>query len=354
MIPINNQLKKKVAIYIADTESKGTYPLRRAKTIAQALPESIDITLIAPKKFQSLLKDFQFVCAEDSRGLLTALKKLTPDLLLRDSGSTSKEEVKNIKKLVPSIIHFDDFGIGGELADFVIQTLYTETSEKQLAHYIVGSETFIADSQLIPYKKIGLRKKESNQPPHLVVTFGDEDPNNLTYRALRHLLQLQIPLKITILVGENYKHDLIDLRMMALSRRNTSIQKQTDHIGEILSTADIILCASGYLPYEIGVMGIPCIVLAQNEFESTLDFPTERNGFIHLGLGRKVKQSMLLNAVMELLLHDSLRKKTIKRQTQLNLGNGQNIICEAILYCLDYPKRKAPNNGTGKETSDMI
>lgn len=354
MILINNQLKKKVAMYVCDTDGKGTYPLRRAKTIAQALPKSIEIVFIAPKKFKESLTNFNFVQVENNRELFSALTKVAPDLLLRDSGSTSKEEVEKIKKIIPSVIHFDDFGGGGELADFVIQTLYTETTEKQSAHYIVGPETFVADKEMAPYKAIGLRKKESHDLPHLIVTFGDEDPGNLTYRALRHLVHLQVPLKITILIGENYKHDLVDLRMMALSRRNTTILQQTENPAELLSTADIILGASGYFPYEIGMMGIPCIVLAQNEFESTLNFPTERNGFIHLGLGRKVKQSMLLNAVMEFLLHDSLKKKTIQRQTKLNLGNGQSIISEAILYCLEHPKKNSTKNGTGKETSDMI
>lgn len=354
MIPINNQLKKRVVIYVCDTDGKGTYPLRRAKTIAQALPKSIEITIVGPERLKASLTNFTFIPIGNSRELLTILKKASPDLLLRDSGSTSREEVEKIKKIVPSVIHFDDFGDGGELADFVIQTLYTETTEKHSAHYIVGPETFIADKEIAPYKAIGLHKKESHKLPHLIVTFGDEDPGNLTYRALRHLVHLQVPLKITILIGDNYKHDLVDLRMMALSRRNTTVLQQTKNTAELLSTADIVLCASGYFPYEIGVMGIPCIVLAQNEFESTLDFPTERNGFIHLGLGRKVKQSMLLNAVMEFLLHDSLRKKTIQRQMKLNLGNGQSIISEAILYCLEHRKRETKHKGPGKETSDMI
>lgn len=351
---MNKQLTKKIAIYISNTDEKGTYPVRRAKTIVETLPKSIEVVFIAPKKLQTTLANFAFLQAENSRELIVALKTYQPHLLLRDSGSTSKEEVTNIKKIVPSMIHFDDFGSGGELASFVIQTLYTDTKEKQLDHYVVGPETFITDAQIAPYKDIGLQKKDTSHPPHLIVTFGDEDPNNLTYRALRHLLQLQIPLKITMIIGENYKHDLIDLRMMALSRRNTKIQQHDENTTKLLSTADIILCSSGYLPYEISVMGIPCIVLAQNEFESTLEFPTEKNGFIHLGLGRKVKQSLLLNAVMEFLLHDSLRKKTIKRQTQLNLGDGKGIICEAILYCLDHPDGKVSLKETGKETPNMI
>lgn len=353
MISMNVHFNKRLAIYLDDTDGKGTYPLRRALTIAHALPKSIEILFIGPKKFQQALKSYQFIGIKHSRELVKTLQNTMPDLLIRDSGSTSKEEIEKTKKIVPTIIHFDDFGEGGKLADLVIQTLYSEAHEKPLDHYIVGIDSFIADEQLVSYKKTGLSKKSTPPLPHLIVTFGDEDASNLSYRTLRHLSQLQIPLKVTILVGANYQHDITELKMMALSRRNTVIKQETENPTEFLSTADIILCSSGYTPYEVGVMGIPCIVLAQNEFEATLDFPTEKNGFVHLGPGRKVKQSILLNAVMELLLHDSLRKKAIERQIDLNLGEGKEIVCEAILYYLDYPKRDT-NKGTGKETSDMI
>lgn len=353
MIPINVNLKKKVAIYVCDTDGKGTYPLRRAKIIAQSLPESIEVIFISHQKLGSSLEGSQFILIKNSADLVQTLQNSKPDLLLRDSGSTSKEEVEKITEIVPSVIHFDDFGEGGKLADLVIQTLYMETNDKPLDHYVVGAESFIADEQVASFKHIGLHKKETQPIPHLVVTFGDEDPSNLTYRALRHLSQLQIPLKVTVLIGDAYKHDITDLRMMALSRRNTFIKKKPENAAEFLSTADIVLCSSGYTPYEIGVMGIPCIVLAQNEFETTLDFPKEQHGFIHLGPGRKVKQSSLLNAVMEPLLHDSLRKKAIERQVALNLGEGKEMVRESILYYLEYPKRNICE-GTGKETSDMI
>lgn len=345
---MNKPNHKIIAFYIEDTDGKGTYPLRRARTIAKALPEFVKVIFIGPEKFQDAVKDFQFICVKNNREFLTTLQDRKPDLLVRDSGSTFKEEIEKIQKIVPAIIHFDDFGEGGKLADFVIQTLFTEAFDKPLDHYNIGIESFIADEEIAPFRQVGLGKKSTQRLPHLVVTFGDEDAGNLTYRSLRHLSQLQIPLKVTILIGENYGHDRTELRMMALGRKNTVIKQQPEKHAEILSTADIILCSSGYMPYEVGVMGIPCIVLAQNEFEAMLEFPSERNGFVHLGLGRKVKQSILLNAIMELLLHDSLREKAIERQVKLNLGEGKKLVCEAILYFLEYPKR------TGKETSDML
>lgn len=353
MIPIKETIQKKVVIYIEDTEGKGVYPLRRALTIAQALPTSVQVFFIGPKKWQTSVKDFPFHSVTDNQSLINALQKIKPNLLVRDSGSTSKEESQKIQAIVPAMIHFDDFGEGGKLADFVIQTLYTEAFDPPLDHYVIGMDSFIADDQIAPFKQIGLSKTHTQPLPHLVVTFGDEDASNLSYRTLRHLSQLQIPLKITMLIGENYAHDRTELRMMALGRKNTIIQQQTENIANVLSTADIILCSSGYTPYEVGLMGIPCIVLAQNEFEATLDFPSEKNGFIHLGLGRKVKQSLLLNAVMEFLLHDSLREKAINRQMKLNLGEGKKMVCEAILYFLEYPKRELTKK-IEKKTSDMI
>ena len=56
---------------------------------------------------------------------------------------------------------------------------------------------------------------------------------------------------------------------------------------------------------------------------------------------------------MEPLLHEPLRKKAIERQVALNLGEGKEAVCEAILYYLEYPKRES-HDEKGKETSDMI
>lgn len=317
--------------------------------IARELTE-LEVVFIRGNQSFSTPSGFQTIPIPEGSTLLRTLEKIKPDLLLRDSGSTSQEEVENIRQIVPSIIHFDDFGEGGKYADLVFQTLYIESNDNVPDHYIEGIKSFIADKKMASFQQVGLRKDGPDSLPHLVISFGDEDAGNLTYRALRHLLQLQIPLKVTALIGENYSHDISELRMMALGRRNTFIQAPPYRVAEIYSSADVILCASGYMPYEVAVMGIPCIILAQNEFEQSLAFPKEQHGFIHLGAGRKVKQSSLLNAIMELLLHDPLRKRAIKRQTALELGNGMEMICEAILYYLEYPKRRT----AGKETSDML
>lgn len=353
VIPINGQRKQTVAIHISRSDGKGTYPARRAAMIANDLADETNIVFICGADSPPAPNGFKSVSAASNTLFLQALATIKPDLLLRDSGSTISEEVEKIAELVPAILHFDDFGDGGKCADLVFQTLYAETNDTVPDHYVLGRESFIADERMDAYKNIGLRKGQIGPIPHLVISFGEEDEGNLTYRALRHIMQLQIPLKVTALIGERYSHDTSTLQMMALGRRNTAIVEQPYNTAEVYASADIILCASGYMPYEVAVMGIPCVVLAQNDFELGLAFPKEQHGFIHLGLGRKVKQSSLLNAIMEPLLHEPLRKKAIARQTALGIGDGKDAVCEAIRYYLEYPKRN-PSGEAGKETTDML
>ena len=343
MVPIEKQVQKTIVIYLSITEGKGSYPLRRAQILADTLKNEAEVIFLYDSETPVPSNNFTCHKVIGSSSLIKLVGKLQPDLLIRDSGSSHKEEMIKIQELVPSILHFDDFGDGGQLADWVIQTLYPETQELCADHYIVGPQTFMADASLQSFRHAGLKRKSPSSSSQLVISFGDEDPGNLTFRALRHLKQLQIPLSVMVLLGKNYQHDVSEIQMMALSRRNTKVVQAPDNRAELFSKADMILCDASYTPYEIAIIGVPCIVLAQNEFESNLGFPTERNGFTHLGLGRKVTQSNLLNAIMEPLLHDARKERAIKKQLQIDVGNGEEKVLEAIRYLLEFPKRTRQN-----------
>lgn len=318
--------------------------------LAQDIAKEVNVLFIVGENSPSPPDGFKSITIGKKANLIQTLKLMRPDLLIRDTGPTISEEVEKIREIVPALLHFDDFGDGRKQADFVFQTLLVETADEHEEHVIVDRRLFMTDPTMQPFKKSGLQKQQPGSLPHLVISFGEEDEGNLTYRALRHVSQLQIPLKVTVLVGERYPHDVSTLRMMALGRRNTLVQQPPYHAPEVYETADVILCASGYMPYEVAVMGIPCVVLSQNDFELGLAFPKEQHGFVHLGLGRKVKQSNLLNAIMEPLLHEPLRKRSIERQLALGLGDGKDKVVETIYYLVEHPKRGAG----GKALSDML
>jgi spore coat polysaccharide biosynthesis predicted glycosyltransferase SpsG len=301
--------------------------------LARDIAKEVNVLFIVGENSPSPPDGFKSISIGKKANLIQTLSLIRPDLLIRDTGPTISEEVEKIRSFVTSLLHFDDFGDGGKHADFVFQILQEEAIEEYADNYVVDRKLFMADPEMKPYEKSGLRKTSPGALPHLVISFGEEDEGNLTYRALRHVSQLQIPLKVTVIVGEGYRHDVSTLRMMALGRRNTLVQQPPYSVPEIYATADVILCASGYMPYEVG-----------------LAFPKDQHGFVHLGLGRKVKQSNLLNAIMEPLLHEPLRKRSIERQLSLGLGNGKDAIIETIHYLLEHPKSEADR----KALSDML
>ncbi|MDW0108565.1 hypothetical protein [Sporosarcina aquimarina] len=349
MIPITHETNKLIALCLSSTEEKNGFPLRRALRIAEELSTEATVVFISESPLPDIPAKYRSMEARNHRTLFQVVTFLKPDLLICDTGNSVKEEVEELRRLVPSILHFDDFGEGGQAADFVIQTLYDETSLNVPDHIKTGIGTFLPDVRVAD-----LRTKRDQQsfgdPPRLLIAFGDKDPGNLTFRAFRHVMNLQIPLAVTILLGKSYEHDASTLQMMALSRRNTTIKKQPHDFLELAAEADIVLCGGGYMPYDVATLGVPCIVLAQSTFESELQFPVDRDGFTHLGLGRKVKQSNLLNAIMEPLLHDSLRKRDIDRQLALPLGSEADTVFETVRYLLDHPKRAVP----GKPLRDVV
>ncbi|HIQ28910.1 MAG TPA: hypothetical protein EYH42_10520 [Sulfurovum sp.] len=58
--------------------------------------------------------------------------------------------------------------------------------------------------------------------------------------------------------------------------------------------ADVIFTSAGRTTYEIASLGVPAIVLAQNERELTHFFASNEFGFLNLGLGYNVSKKTLL------------------------------------------------------------
>lgn len=330
----NNFQQKSILFYVGQSG----YPLTRSILLAKLLA-SHHILFLVNQKHTSVIQALQQKGIEPllfakNNDLHALLSENQPDVLITDGLDTDIEESKLFKKYVPTTIHFDDFGEGGKEATLVIQTLYREERESMPSHYVMGPSGFIVPEELEPYTNVGLLHSPTLPLPHVVVTFTEEDSDNLSYRTLRHLLHLQIPLAITVILHSSYRHKRDDLKMMALGRKQTRILESDDTI-QSMSDCDLVICDASYIPYQVAVIGKPCIVIAQHDKEVLHAFPREHYGFTHLGLGRKLKQSHLQQAVMEFILHPSLSSRAVKKQTGLKLSsNNQNMLryIEKIIY----------------------
>ncbi|TQR04267.1 hypothetical protein [Psychrobacillus soli] len=307
---------------------RGLYPADRANALVPAL-ETSDYKVFVPSTNTSLLayleKQNIKTCAfKNNAHLLEELKFFNPNCIIHDSGNSEKDLIRRLKSFNCPHIHFDDHGDGGVLADLVFQTLYENPKDLSKEHFIYGPTGYI------PTRTINPKTNNSLQdPPHIVVAFPHEDPENLTYRTLRHLVQLHIPLQISVLVDEHYKHDIHDLKRFALTRKSIKIISTNDP-ESIIYTSDIVISSGSYTPFLVAQYQIPCIILCAHEEEVNYAFPQEGHGFANLGLGRKIKQSYLQNAVMEIILHDNRRKAYIHKQKHFDFSTNLVEVVELI------------------------
>lgn len=328
------QTKKKIAFIVEHTQLKGDYPFERVATIANLLNEE-QVSIFLKTNNQILLNIFQdegltAVTYNHFNELIHQIETFEPDVIIQDGKDSIREQVEILRTKCKTLIHFDDYGDGSELADCNILSIIAETKDTNPENTI--SEPFaFAVSKTIKSIAQTRATNELSDPPHIVVCYEDGDENNLTYRTLRHLTQLHIPLKITVAIDQNYVHSIEDLQMMVLSRRNTTVFKKENALLHLLPTADIIICNANYTPYKVAAVGIPCITAAQNERELNNLFPREQNGFIHLGLGRKMKQSNIQNAVMEYLLHPQRRERAVRKQLELEIVHNNNLLKSYLL-----------------------
>ncbi|MEK4228212.1 CMP-N-acetylneuraminic acid synthetase [Solibacillus sp. FSL H8-0538] len=340
--------KRKVAFIVEHCELKGLYPFKRAAILAQLLSEETVFVFIKTTNNQAIHYftevGFTPILFERFTQLPKHLRELSPDLIVHDGKDTAIDAVEQIRPFCTTLVHFDDFGEGAQLADCNIVALFEEVREHPHINELAGSYAYAVSDEV---KLVADRLAEETEPeteasfsdslPHIVVAFEDGDANNLTYRTLRHLTQLHIPLKISVAIDDDYAHSVEDLQMMVLSRRNTKVVRRPDALLHLMPDADLIICNASYTPYQVAAAGIACITAAQNERELGHAFPREANGFIHLGLGRKMKQSFIQNAVMELLLHDHRRERAVRKQRSLEIIHNNEIL-QALLLDFAYER----------------
>lgn len=115
---------------------------------------------------------------------------------------------------------------------------------------------------------------------------------------------------------------------------NISVIQDTSSVSAYMKQADMAFTAQGRTVYEFAVMGVPSIVLAQNEREQLHTFAQMENGFLNLGMGSRIGEETIERAfeflvntpqmreeMRRLMLeHGELLKNGVSREVNLILG----------------------------------
>ena len=326
-----NLLKKKKIVLRCDGYQKiGMGHIYHCLTLAYALTGN-DVIIVTNKNYEEGLKKIKeshmpYVTIENDEGFFEFLEKYKPDIVINDCLDTKEEYMKKLKKLTKRLITIEDLGEGNKYADVVINALY-EAGPKQ-ANIYSGAEYVSLRNEFLIRKP----KEFSYEVKNVLVLFGGTDPSNLTkkvYDIVKKIHKKYQNINYTFITGIGY--DCKKNEIISDETFNIKVVNNVSNISEYIANADLAFTSQGRTVYELASLGVPSIVLAQNNRELLHTFAQMSNGFINLGLGKEVTETTIKNTAEWLIETPAVRYNMRKLMLEKDLKNGLNKEIKLIL-----------------------
>lgn len=255
--------------------------------------------------------------------LFNLCKEKQYTIFINDILSTSIDYMIGLRTIMPNtkIINFEDEGEGSIKADLVFNALLPETN---LPNVYAGEKYYISNKLFLFYSPIQIRESVKR----VFICFGGSDPQNYTDRLLKMIIKPEYKkYSFTVALGRAKKNIEDLLRYNEYS--NIDVLYDVKNMPSLMSSCDIAISSRGRTAYELAILGIPSIILSENEREKKHAFACNENGYTYIGLD---PNDEIIESNLKLYL--SLSKESrIKFQNILqehNLRDGRKNVMNLI------------------------
>ena len=318
--------KKKVAIYVNGNNKRGLGHIYRALEIADEFYTKPDIYYDIN---QTNVKMFGFtthnlIGANGFGELLSKLQEKEYNLLINDVLTTSIDYMIAIKKTLPNakIVNFEDDGEGIYKADLVFNALYQQSN---LSNVKVGEKYYIVSKLFMFYHPIDIKENVRT----IFISFGGADPQNYSDRMLNIISNKKKYEKLHFIVVLGRAKNNVEALMNYNKYDNIDVLFDVKNMPDLMSKCDIGITSRGRTGYELAVLGIPTIAMAQNEREEKHGFVNNDNGFTYLGLN---PSDYIIESTLDMYINLSVQDR-MKYQYKLlshDLRNGRRHVMGLI------------------------
>lgn len=328
--------KEKIVIIALLENGKGLGHYFRSVTVAKRL-EEYDVHIIQYKSNKMIdFLDFdnkkQYQCLLGTE-LFEILNNIKPNLIINDLLNTSTEYMKSLMSLGCKIINFDDVGEGSKLADLVINGTIEgdDTEQYKFGHRYVDIRQ--------EFKTYGQKLKSvKNDVKKVLLTFGGEDPSDITRRVLNIITKNAKLSKITyeIALGPRYKwieevRDIVEQNNLSA---NIHINKD---IAKIINDVDLAVIANCRTVFEIAYLNIPAVVISANKNECTHNF-YKTVGYKYCGEITTASDYIIQSNIEHLVDSYSERQDIFHKLSNSDLSKGLDRIIKVIKSSLNKEK----------------
>lgn len=192
-----------------------------------------------------------------ANGIASLIARDNINLWINDRHNTAFRQAQSVKATGIPLVTFDDRGPGAALADLHVAALSFDENEALEGKKVLrGVNYLILNPQIKKYK----RTRESFG--RLIVTLGGSDTHGVTIRVVKILKTMK--LAATIVIGPAFKH----LKKLEKELKGPFILKQSvPSLIEEFFHHDLAITGGGITPFEANASGLPCVVIANEEFE---------------------------------------------------------------------------------------
>ena len=326
-----SELKRKRIILRADGYKEiGMGHIYHCLTLAYSLTGH-DVLLVSNSKYKEGLKKLKesFMPLEEIENeeeFFELINEIKPDIVVNDILNTEKEYVKKLNKIVKRVINIEDMGYGAKYANAVINALYERKKEE--SKYFYGEKYICLRDEFLIKKP----RKFDNDLKEILVLFGGTDPCNLTKKIynIAQKINLEYPkIKFTFVTGLGYDLEKNDIK--TIEEKNIFIINNTNSVSQYMERADLAFTSQGRTVYELASMGIPAIVLAQNERETLHTFAQMKNGFLNLGRGENVYEETIIQTLKWVIGTPQIREEMRNNMLNYDLKSGIERVKRIIL-----------------------
>jgi spore coat polysaccharide biosynthesis predicted glycosyltransferase SpsG/RimJ/RimL family protein N-acetyltransferase len=290
--------------------------------------------------------------------LLKLLEKLSPTTVVIDKLNVGSDVVRKIKNDIKSrIVIFDNVSQANRYADVVVNAIIGSNFKNRKFFdknagtlYFYGPRYLILRRDFYKYKKMVKDFGKKNKIRSILIIFGGSDPLNFTAQILSRLLNMNLDLKIDVILGPLYKYHTKLKRFLEknwnIFNMRVRLHQNSENVAELMWDSDVIFTSPGLSMFEALFLNRPVIVLYQNSLQkmvyrkfleraSNMSTRTRsRNYLLDLLHALKLNEAYIIDPYNDYVKQFHIGKGKFEILEAVTNSNLEMCINESIKICL--------------------
>lgn len=323
--------RKRVIFRVEGHKQLGLGHIYNCITLAYAMMEHDILIVISDRSDVGIRKlseaNLPYRVIHDESETDAIIDEYRPDIWVNDVLNTETDYIRHLKAKVDRVITIEDMGPGTAYADAVINALYTDDDIK--GDNIYNGWKYVCLRDEFQIEPINEFKPVVN---NVMIMFGGTDPCNFTRLLYDIILEISDDypdIRFNFVTGIGYDSEANGLK--TVEDKRVYICPNASRVTKYMRGADIAIISQGRTVFECAAMGVPSIVLSQNEREAMHSFANMRNGFLNLGLGKTVDKETIANTLAWLINSAAIRENMYRLMSRYPFRSGIARVKEIIL-----------------------